>query len=318
MTVTLQRSRPWSLVAQAVLILAAVAAAAFFTFVRPSGVSQVQRFTPRSLGDQPAGAVVLGKEDGNLAVGLAAAPRTHGLLMVVTVFGPSGRGQTGLRPKVTVTERGGGTSSAPASTCTAGCYEAVLPTTQLPRSATVSFSNGSHATFALPANGPSAQALKLVRDAQAEYKQIHSMVTHERLASSRTDVTYTTYYAVAPDRLRFLVKGEDESIIIGKHRWDRNLGKPWKESTSAPLNPITPYWTPLVTDATMLGSTTIKGQPVSVVSFADPQTPGFFTIWVDKQNHRVLELQMTAAAHFMHHTYTGFDAPLKVVPPANG
>jgi hypothetical protein len=293
----------------------AIAAAAFFTFVQPSGVSQVARFTPKTLGDQPAGAVVLGEEAGNLAVGLAVAPRKTGLLMVVTVFGQSGRGQGGLDPKVTVDERGGGTATAAASACTTGCYEAVLPTTQLPRSATVSFSDGSHATFQLPSQGPSAQGLKLVRDAEAEYKQIHTMVTHETLASSTTNVTHTTYYAIAPDRLKFIVKGEDESIFIGKHRWDRNLGKPWTETSAPPVNPIAPYWTPLVTNATVLGNSTLKGQPVTEVAFADPQTPGFFTIWVNKQNHRVLQLQMTAAAHFMHHTYTNFDQPLSIKAP---
>jgi hypothetical protein len=312
---TAARSRRWPLVAQLVLVALALAAAAYFTFVTPSGVSQVQPFTPATLGDQPAGAVVLAKEDGNLAVGLAVAPRTHGLLVVVTVFGQSGAGQTKLRPRLTVTNSDGSKSSATASTCTSGCYEAVFPTTTLPRSATVSFDDGSHLAFTLPKHGPTAQGLTLVRDAAAEYKRIHSMITYERLASSRTQVAYTTYYAVAPNRLRFLVKGEDESIIIGNRRWDRNLGGPWKESPQSPVNPITPYWTPLVQDATVLGSTTIKGQPVSVISFADPQTPGFFTIWVDKRNHRTLELEMTAASHFMHHTYGSFNAPLKVEPP---
>lgn len=312
------RAHRWPLLAQLGLIVVVLAAAAFFTFVTPSGVSQVQRFTPATLGDQPPGAVVLAKEDNNLGVGLAVAPRKHGTLVVLTVFGPSGGGQTGLNPKITVTNRDGSTSSASASTCTTGCYQAVFPTTELPRSATVSFSDGSHVAFTLPKHGPTAQALTLVHDAEAEYKQIRTMVTHERLAASRTLATHTTYYAVAPNRLRFLVKGEDESIIIGNRRWDRNIGGPWKESAQSPVNPITPYWTPLVQDATVLGSTTIKGRPVWVISFGDPQTPGFFTIWVDKQNHRTLELQMTAAAHFMHHVYDDFNKPLTVEPPKTG
>jgi hypothetical protein len=144
------------------------------------------------------------------------------------------------------------------------------------------------------------------------------MVTHERLASSPNEVAYTNYYAVAPDRLRFDVRGEDETIIIGKRRWDRSVGGSWKESAASPVSPISAYWTPLVQDATLLGSSTVKGQPVWVISFADPQTPGFFKIWVDKANHRTLELQMTAAAHFMHHTYGQFDAPISIKPPQGG
>jgi len=316
MTAT-RKHRP-ALLVQIALIALALAAAAFFTFVKPSGVSQVQRFTPKTLGYQPPGAVVLAKEDNKLAVGLAVAPRTHGTLAVLTVFGPSGGGQAGLDPHITLTNRDGSKNSAPATTCTAGCYQAVFPGNALPHTATVSFNDGSHVTFTLPRDGPSTQALNVVHEAEAEYKRIHTMVTHERLAASPTQVAYTTYYAIAPDRLHFVVKGEDESIIIGKRRWDRNVGGPWKESSQAPLKPIGPYWTPLVQDATLLGSSTVAGHPVWVVSFADPQTPGFFTIWVDKQNHRTLELQMTAAAHFMHHTYTNFNAPLTIEPPKNG
>lgn len=315
---TATRKHRSAVLAQLALIAVAVGAAAFFTFLTPSGVSQVQRFTPKTLGYQPPGAVVLAKEDNKLGVGLAVAPRTHGTLVVLTVFGQSGGGQAGLDPHITLTNHDGSKNSAPATTCTTGCYQAVFPGTALPHTATVSFNDGSHVTFTLPSHGPSAQALRIVHETEAEYKQIHTVITHERLASSRKLVVYTTYYSVAPHRLHFVVKGEDESIIIDKRRWDRSLGGPWKESSTVPLTPIAPYWTPLVQDATLLGSSTIKGRPVWVVSFADPQTPGFFTIWVDKQNHRTLELQMTAAAHFMHHTYTNFNAPLKIEPPKVG
>ncbi len=313
MTATGSR-RGW-LVAQLALIVLVAIIAAFFTFAAPSGVSLVQRFTPATLGDQPTGAVVLAGEDRNLAVGLAVAPRVHGLLVVATVFAGSGRGATGLRPKLTITGRDGSHSSATATACGAGCYEAVFPSRALPARAAIGFDDGSHIGFALPAHGPTPQASALVRAAAAEYKQIRSMVTHERLGSSPTQVAYTTYYAVAPDRLRFVVRGEGESIIIGNRRWDRGLHGPWKESAQSPIDPITPYWTPLAQDATILGSATVQGHPVWVISFADPQTPGFFTIWMDKKNHRTLELKMTAASHFMHHSYDQFDAPLSVEPP---
>jgi hypothetical protein len=313
MTATVSKRR-WG-VAQLVLILAAVAAAAVFTFITPSGVSQVQRFTPKTLGDQPTGAVVMAHEDGKLAVGLAVAPRKHGLLVVATVFGASGEGATGLRPTVTIAGHDGSHSNAQATACGAGCYEAVLGTTALPKSASISFDDGSHLSFKLPARGPTAQALTEVRAAAAEYKQIHSMVTEEQLGSSPTQVVDTTYYAVAPNRLKFVIQGEGEAILIGSKRWDRNATGPFKESAGSPINPISPYWTPLVQDATVLGSATVEGRAVWKISFADPQTPGFFTIWVDKTSHRTLELEMTAAAHFMHHTYSKFNAPIRVEPP---
>jgi hypothetical protein len=311
---TARSSRRW-LFAQLALIVAAAAVVAFFTFASPSAVSLVQRFTPQSLGDQPGGAVVLAGEDRKLAVGLAVASRVHGLLAVATVFGASGRGATGLRPTLTITDRDGTRSRAAATTCGAGCYEAAFPTRAIPSHASIRFDDGSHISFTLPRHGPTAQALALVHDAANEYKRLRSMVTHERLASSPTAVVYTTYYAVAPNRLRFRIRGEGESIIIAKRRWDRGLHGGWHESAQSPINPLMPYWTPVVQDATILGSATVQGRPVWVVSFAAPQTPGFFRIWVDKSNHRTLELEMTAAAHFMHHAYDQFNAPIAVVPP---
>jgi hypothetical protein len=307
-------SRRWIL-AQLALIVAAAAVVAFFTFASPSPVSLVQRFTPQTLGDQPGGAVVLAGEDRKLAVGLSVAPRVHGLLVVATVLGANGRGATGLRPTLTITGRDGSASHAAATACSAGCYEAVFPTRTIPAHASIRFDDGSHIAFTLPRHGPTAQALAVVHDAATVYKRLRSMVTQERLASSPTAVAYTTYYAVAPDRLRFRIRGQGESIIIAKRRWDRGLRGGWHESAQSPIDPIQPYWTPVVQDATILGSATVQGRPVWVVSFAAPQTPGFFTIWVDKSDHRTLELEMTAAAHFMHHTYDRFNTPISVVPP---
>lgn len=312
---TSARSRRVWLTAQVLLIAVAAAAAGFFSFVAPSEVSLVQRFTPATLGDQPPGAVVLAKEDGALAVGVAVAPRRHGLLVVATVFTPNGAGATGLKPQFRVTTRDGSVSTATATACTAGCYEAVLPIDGMPKRAALSFDNGNRLVFALPSHGPTAEAMALVRKAAAEYKHVHSMTTYERLATSPKYVARTTYYAEAPDRLHFVVRGEDESIIIGHRRWDRNIGGSWRKSAQTPIDPIAPYWTPLVQDPTIIRDTTLGGQLVSVISFADPQTPGFFTIWVDRRNDRTLELDMTAAAHFMHHTYAGFDAPISIEPP---
>jgi hypothetical protein len=284
-----------------------------FTVITPA--PPPPHFTPATLGDQPAGAVVLAKEDGGLAVGLAAAPRHGQLLMVATVFGQSGGGAARLHPRIVITTRGGQRMTAEATACTAGCYEAAFDTAAVPERASVTFNGAGRVDFTFPAHGPSASALRLVREAEAEYHELRSLVTHERLASSPTEVVYTTYYAVAPDKLRFDVRGGDDSIIIGNRRWDRAPGGGWQASPQEPIKPIVPYWTPLVQDATIIGTAIVQGRACWVIAFADPQTPGFFTIYVDKSTHRTLELYMTAAAHFMHHIYGPFNAPLKIRPP---
>lgn len=314
-----RRRRPWAIV-QLALIAAGLAAAILFTVISPG--PPLPSFTPatigaNSLGDQPAGAVVLGKQDRGLAVGIAAAPRSHGqLLVVATVFGQSGRGAAGLGTRFAITTGDGQRMTASASSCTPGCYQAVFGTSGLPRHISVAFDDGSHADFALPRHGPSAQALRVVRAAAAEYGKLRSLVTHERLGSGLTKPVQTNYYAVAPHSLRYVIAKQDvESIIIGKQRWDRRASGGWAHSAQTQITPISPYWTPLVQDATILGTVSVHGHPCWKIAFGNPQTPGFFTIWVDKSNDRTLRLEMTAPAHFMHHDYGPFNAPLKVKPP---
>ena len=66
----------------------------------------------------------------------------------------------------------------------------------------------------------------------------------------------------------------------------------------------------------MLGSETVAGTHVWDVSFFDPSTPAWFEARIDKATGRTLLLDMTAVAHFMHHVYGPFDAPIRLQPPA--
>ena len=213
------------MVVQGALIAAGLAVAAVFTVIGPG--PPPPRFRPATLGDQPRGAVVLAKEDGELALGVAAAPRHGQLLVVATVFGSSGVGTAGLHPRFEITTAGGGRMTAVATACTAGCYQAAFGTAGLPKRIAITLRGRGSVGFTLPKNGPSASARRLVRTAAAEFRKVRSLVTHERLGSSPTQVVHTTYYAVAPDKLRYFVRGEDESIIIGHRRWDRPKGGHW-------------------------------------------------------------------------------------------
>jgi hypothetical protein len=65
----------------------------------------------------------------------------------------------------------------------------------------------------------------------------------------------------------------------------------------------------------VLGSGTVADRPVWRISFVDPSVPAWYTASIDKRTHRTLALEMTAPAHFMRHTYSGFDGPLSIEPP---
>ena len=176
------------------------------------------------------------------------------------MFGPDGSGAGGLRSSFEVRTSDGRTITANGTPCTAGCYEAIVPASGRPTTAAVVFNHKDRVTFSLPSSVAAPSALSLVRDAEAEYRHLRTLVTHERLASDLTHAVYTTYYAAAPDKLRFQIRGGLESIIIGNERWDRQPGGSWQRSAQTPIQPITPYWTPLVQDATVLGRATVDGR----------------------------------------------------------
>jgi hypothetical protein len=272
------------------------------------------------LGDQPAGAVVLGREDGKLAVALAVQPGGKGLTLVATVLGQDGGGARGLDVAFRTTTSDGAAHESAGQVCGPGCYAAVVESAARPTAATLTVkgpgAGGEPLRFALPRQWPPRPAAGLVREAERAYKGLQTLVTHERLASDATHVLTTTYRAVAPDRLRIASGDGSESIVVGSTRWYRRPGQPWQRlPQGGPVRAIAPYWSGRLEDATLLGTATVRGRPAWVVSFAAVQVPAFFTIWIDRATHRTLRLEMTAAAHFMRHDYGPFDGRLAVEPP---
>ena len=112
------------------------------------------------------------------------------------------------------------------------------------------------------------------------------------------------------------VSAEPGQIVIGGRRWDRHPGAGWQASEQEPpLDPLTPFWHGLVEDPTILGREVVHGRRLLRLSFAAPQIPAFFEVTIDGSDHRPRELEMIAAAHFMHHVYSDFDRPARIVPP---
>ena len=81
---------------------------------------------------------------------------------------------------------------------------------------------------------------------------------------------------------------------------------------TSPLTAPALQWT-RATNVHLLGSATVAGRRVWLISFYDPSFGGFFQIWVDKKTMRTLQLTLIAAAHFMHHRYSDFNADRKSV-----
>jgi len=288
-----------------VLLAGLVIAVAFLTDLAPGrqlahAVAGPQ--APQPIADPPPGATVLAGESGDRAVGLAIMP---GGRVQATVLGPDDNGADGL----SVAFRAGGRTFG-ATACGPGCYRA---DGRIDASRVTVLLGSSPVAFAIP--GRTHPASRLVAQARRAFAGLRSLVIHERLASSPRDKLTTTFRIVAPDRLTYVTSAGSRAVVIGGQRWDANGKGPLVRSTQSPLQLPGAEWGPRWLNARALGWANVGGRRARLVSFFDPQLPGWFEMAVDPHTHRPLELTMTAAAHFMHHRYTDFNHPVRIVTP---
>jgi hypothetical protein len=289
--------------------VAAVVVASALALTRQG--SNAALFEPPVLGGQPPGALVLAHQDGDLAVALAVKPLGSRTLLVATVLAPSGTGASGLHVRLR-----SGSSETVAGEGASGSYTAVLPAPPA-RIIRVSLTPGDRVVFHLPAHWQAQSGQSELAEVARAYRSLHALVIHERLESAPGNLLRSTYRAVAPDRLSITSSNGDRSIIVGGRRWDRHRGAGWQESgQEPPLDPLTPFWHGIVEDPTILGRQVVHGRRLVRLSFAAPQIPAFFELTLDEADHRPRELEMIAAAHFMHHVYSGFDQPQRIAPPS--
>jgi hypothetical protein len=258
----------------------------------------------------PPGALVLAREAGTRALGLAIVPGKPDSLVRVSVLSGQGPGESGLDVSLLA---GGQTILLPA--CGAGCYQSQVPTSRLSGRVVVMLDAKRYpltlpSTLSLPDGGA------MVARAGTVWRGLKTLVWHERLAASPTDALYTVYRAVAPDELQYTIGGHSSARIIGMNRWDRATPtSPWIHSVQDP--PITqpqPFWAGM-SDAHVIASGRVDGRSAAEITFFDPVTPAWFDAWIDKRNGYTLVLTMTAVAHFMHHVYGPFNAPFQLHPP---
>jgi hypothetical protein len=298
-----------NVVLELALLAGIVTAVAFLTDLAPGrqlARAVARQATPPSHPVQPppTGATVLAGEAGDLAVGLAILP---GRTLEATVLGPDNRGVDRL--PVSFRSRGDSIAARP---CGPGCYRsaASVRTTRV----TVSLGRRPGATFELPQTAKPAPAL--VGRARRAYADLRSLVIHERLASSPRARVASTWRIVAPNRLSYVTSAGVRGIVIGRRRWDRTPGGRWERSTQTPLRLPAPWWGRRWIDARAIGWTRNGAGRARLVSFYDPTLPAWFEIAVDPRTVLPVRLKMIAAAHFMHHRYSDFNRPLRIVPPS--
>lgn len=251
----------------------------------------------------PRGAVVYARQWGGDAIALGVVPQEGHVLAQASVLGPQGIGVSGLQVSL---------NGQAATACGTGCYRTTL------RGAPASIEVRVRSTrwqVALPAPWPPRDASALLERAGRVWRSLHSLTLHEHLASDSVHETTSTWRIEAPDRVAYQVVGGYAGIVVGDRRWDRSpTSKRWVPSSQSRLTQPVPAWV-RVTDAHVLGTTTVAGRPAWRVSFFDPGTPAWFTVAIDRQTFHTLDSRMTTTAHFMHDVYGSFDATPAIRPP---
>jgi copper transport protein len=298
-----------NVIAELALLAGIVTAVAFLTDLAPGrqlarALARPKTPIPRPVRPPPAGATVLAAQAGDLAVGLALLPNRT---VRATVIGPDSYGADGLTVSFRTRGRAVGSTA-----CGPGCYrsDGAVPGSRV----TVSLGSSRTVAFKRPANPRSASIL--VGRARRAFTSLRSVVIHERLASSPRARVSSTWRIAAPNRLAYVTSEGSQGIVIGARRWDRSRNTPWQPSPQTPLRLPGAWWGARWLDAKAIGWTSADGRRARVVSFYDPKLPAWFEVALDPRSALPLELRMTAAAHFMHHRYTDFNRPLRIVPPA--
>jgi hypothetical protein len=313
-----------ALVAIGAILVVAVVAGTALVLTRGSASSSrppivvapaAQRFP-----NPPADAFVTARADGADVLALAVVPLAKRIAVQVSDVTQDGVGASGLRVSFAVMTSKGGTGTRTATACGAGCYHASVPLGSRPLAVRVRVVRPGRVTswkVALPTTWPATDASTILARATRTWKQLRSLSWSERLSSDATHTVLSDWRVVAPDRLSYRIRHEGQAVIVGPHRWDRQVGGGWVKSSALRLHQPVPFWVS-ATDAHVIDSTTLRGHAVWRVSFFDPRTPGWFLVAIDRASYRTLDVRMTAAAHFMHDSYGGFNTSIKIVPPSSG
>jgi hypothetical protein len=302
---TVSRTLQLALAALALVILGGIAAA---IAVAVRGSDQASPVVTNSLSVTPSnapprGALVLASEAGSRAVALAVGKGR----LTATVLAPSGSPESGLSVSFRADNR-----ETKADTCGAGCYTAAVP-----RAARVEvlLGSGSPVSFRLPARARPGGSI--VARASRVFRGLKSVEYVESLRSTPKRGLVTTWRMQAPDRVAYRIDNGASAVVIGTRRWDRQSpGAAWRKSEQEPkLSVPAPAWGDRAVNAHVLGTATVDGRPVWVVSFVNPTVPAWFTAWIDRSSYRTLRLRMTAASHFMFHRYVEFNKPVGIAAP---
>ena len=234
----------------------------------------------------------------------------------------------GLRGRLRLIDRRGQAAVGPASVagasmspCGRGCFDFALSSApaQLAVRAT---ERGRTWWLSLPARwvpGREPAARALLTRAESVMRGLDGLREVERVTSGPGTLAVTRYRLRAPDRLAFVTDRGVGAVQIGRRRWLRLPGGPWRrrdEGSAVAFS--TRSWfafTPYARSVRLLDVRRERGRAVWQLALADPGTPVWTRLWIDQASGRVLRERLTARARQVERTFSTAGPPVVVRPP---
>lgn len=170
---------------------------------------------------------------------------------------------------------------------------------------------------------PVANAQVELKRAQQKMNSLTALRSRQELNDGANGVAISLYDYQAPDKTKFTILGQGESIAIGADQYYLNSDGQWTKRGRVE-NFVFPKFDFADTAISTRSGRADKpnGTPAQIVLFDTPNTSGteliHYAYWLADDDKRVLQLGMVTTSHYMIQTYSDFNSPeIAINPPSN-
>ncbi|MGH2386284.1 MAG: CopD family protein, partial [Candidatus Limnocylindria bacterium] len=209
-----------------------------------------------------------------------------------------------------------GIADAELESCGAGCWRFAVADPGRELTATVADQERQHEAT-VPSRWSkhrSAQAERLLREAQARMRELKTLRMRESLTSGLGTVVRARYHLQAPDRMAYQASTGTDLIAIGKTSYETGSdGEVDKRPFGADGFQLDQLfrWSVYGRSVRWLGS----GDGVTRIALYDLGSPIWYRLEIDRETKRILGERMIAGGHYMTRRYFAFNQPLDLEAP---
>ena len=177
----------------------------------------------------------------------------------------------------------------------------------------------------------SSLALRILLDAQATMRRLHSVEETETVTSVPGFYGITEARMHAPDRLAYKTyaihasqpkQPEGEAVEIGANRWVRNAGAPWQRLPTEGMLPFATAtwftWSAYAQTTRLIGIHAHGGHRLASILLMDPGTPVWWTLTIDLTTGEVLGGRLITPGHFETERFSHFNHVPPILAPTGG